>query len=170
MPLTKEHETDFLCAFARTVLAWQQVEGMLSVVFSLLATPEDDKTVAFATINAVNGLEIRLDMADAAALVALMDEKPLLEKWTGLLQRIRDNSVIRNRFVHLTLVSIENDKGLGELKLMQGMYKKKVSRKSQNHEINLAEIKQHGITFRQLAQDLGRFVVDLSAWRHLASP
>ena len=93
-----EDETKLYRSIVNAMVHWQHVEIGLYRVFVCL-TRMPDQRVASSVFFAAHGFATKLDMVDAAAQFALMDQ-PHLNEWKKLKRRAAKLSTNRNKIAH----------------------------------------------------------------------
>ena len=156
----QEHVKEFLDAFARAILSWQQVEMQLFFTFKAIVAPDSDGRVVSAAYHSVVNLRTHLEMISAAAEIVLK-ENDLLKTWKTLCERIKRNSNKRNDLAHLT-VSANTSGESTKLVLIPSIFD---TREEKYREWDAKEIAGFQSSFEKLAKDIDDFYVRVLAER-----
>ncbi len=154
---TKEaSEQEFMDTFARTFLAWQNVEAQLFLLFNTLVRTQDHNLTS-AVFHSVVSLEVRLAMVSAAIQIALARKSALLKKWETVKNKIENRYRNRNTLAHFSLSGHTSGRGKFSLRLRPSIFNVRASKQ----DYDCRQLKEFGITFTQLATDLRAFTDDL---------
>ena len=154
--ITKEQQTEFLCAFATTILVWQYVENEIFMIFNTLLAPAEPEAVS-AAFYAVINFQARLSMVNEAFLVRVQ-ENTLRERWEKLHEAIGRKETIRNKLAHLSETIVYSG-GKPTLKLMPTTLRIS-SRKHVEHDVK--HLLDFADQFRGLSNDLLDFQKDIA--------
>ncbi|HWA12882.1 MAG TPA: hypothetical protein VHA15_07305 [Burkholderiales bacterium] len=153
------HQYSFLEVLAMAITGWQFIELNLLLIYCYLINNRDGRATAAAFQSVVN-FNIRLNMTDAAAQVALENHK-LLPEWNHLHSKLGKRSKKRNDLVHFMALpkDFSDDP---EMILRSSIFD---VGNAEPREYDKKQLMEINTSFLNLKEEMDFFLAKLGDWR-----
>jgi hypothetical protein len=157
----------FLMNLGSALASWQLIESRLATIFCQAFEGTGDHTIPLAAFHSVNGIEIKMDMTDAAVHASAVSPE-LLAEWDKLLARMYRAKKKRNRLAHFAPIgTVDSVKG-DAIFLAPNPSNTKEFMKSMNNrgpKYDWTDICVFGASFNRLSLDLLRYCGKFGPYR-----